>query len=190
MGNKYRDWFHRVKIRTHTRIYPCWLKHCWQNLTYLTGGAFATYLTNRVGRRICYNRYIFAGPGLDMTVHYLKFWRLLISLFWLMGRAGDLEVKARRRREVCLPGNEEDKKVLSSISTCFPRRWKWRPAQRITGVLSPPSFRQQRSHPWLDDWPFHPYWAASSKYLPLPWFSIPSNKKEKNKEPRLWFNRT
>jgi len=47
-------------------------------------------------------------------------------------------VKARRRREVRLPGKEEDKKVLSSISTCFPRRWKWRPAQRITGVLSLP----------------------------------------------------
>jgi hypothetical protein len=38
-------------------------------------------------------------------------------------RAGQ-EVKARRRREVRLPGKEEDKKVLSSISTCFPRRWK------------------------------------------------------------------
>lgn len=51
-------------------------------------------------------------------------------------RAGR-EVKARRR-EVRLPGKEEDKKVLSSISTSFPRRWKSRPAQRITGVLSPP----------------------------------------------------
>jgi hypothetical protein len=36
------------------------------------------------------------------------------------------EVKARRRREVRLPGKEEEKKVLSSISTSFPRRWKWK----------------------------------------------------------------
>lgn len=56
------------------------------------------------------------------------------------------EVKARRRREVRLPGKEEYQKVLSSIS--FPEviYQKERPAQRITG-FSPPSFRQQRSHP-------------------------------------------
>jgi hypothetical protein len=48
------------------------------------------------------------------------------------------EVKASRRIEVRLPGKEEEKKVLSSISTSFPRPWKERPAQRITGVLSLP----------------------------------------------------
>ena len=36
-------------------------------------------------------------------------------------------------REDCPTGKEEGKKVLSSISTSFPRRWKSRPAQRITG---------------------------------------------------------
>lgn len=46
-------------------------------------------------------------------------------------RAGR-EVKAIR--EDCPPGKEERKKVLSSISTSFPRRWKSRPAQRITGA--------------------------------------------------------
>lgn len=35
-------------------------------------------------------------------------------------------------REDCPTGKEEGKKVLSSISTSFPRRWKSRPAQRIT----------------------------------------------------------
>lgn len=47
-------------------------------------------------------------------------------------RAGQ-EVKTIR--EDCPPGKEEGKKVLSSISTSFPRRWKSRPAQRITGAI-------------------------------------------------------
>ncbi|KAL4582537.1 hypothetical protein LXL04_007088 [Taraxacum kok-saghyz] len=40
-------------------------------------------------------------------------------------------------REDCPPGKEEGKKALSSISTSFPRRWKSRPAQRITGAIYP-----------------------------------------------------
>ncbi|KAL7157907.1 hypothetical protein ABFS83_02G107700 [Erythranthe nasuta] len=35
-------------------------------------------------------------------------------------------------REDCPPGKEEGIKVLSSISTSFPRRWKSRPAQRFS----------------------------------------------------------
>lgn len=38
-------------------------------------------------------------------------------------------------REDCPPGKEEGKKVLSSISTSFPRPWKSRPAQRMTLAL-------------------------------------------------------
>lgn len=49
-------------------------------------------------------------------------------------RAGR-EVKAIR--EDCPPGKEESKKTLLSISTSFPRRWKSRPAQRITGANAP-----------------------------------------------------
>nr|GEX07154.1 hypothetical protein CTI12_AA549300 [Tanacetum cinerariifolium] len=43
------------------------------------------------------------------------------------------EVKAIR--EDCPPGKEEGKKALSSMSTSFPRCWKSRPAQRITGAI-------------------------------------------------------
>lgn len=88
-------------------------------------------------------------------------------------RAGR-EVKARRR-EVRLPGKEEDKKVLSSISTSFPRRWKSRPAQRITGVLSPPH-RFANKEVILDltiDHSFPtepPLFAIRSTYLCLPFF--------------------
>ena len=45
------------------------------------------------------------------------------------GRAGG---EGHKRR---FPGKEEKKKVLSSRSTCFPRHWKSRPAQRITGAI-------------------------------------------------------
>jgi len=51
---------------------------------------------------------------------------------WVLfpGRAGG---EGHKRR---LPsGKEERKKVLSSISTSFPRRWKSRPAQRITVAI-------------------------------------------------------
>ncbi|KAM1196598.1 hypothetical protein ACFX13_024431 [Malus domestica] len=68
----------------------------------------------------------------------LQFKRKPIS-FLVTGR----EVKAIR--EDCPPGKvvylltlkskEESKRVLSSISTSFPRRWKSRPAQRITGAI-------------------------------------------------------
>ena len=53
---------------------------------------------------------------------------------WVLfpGRAGG---EGHKRR---LPsGKEERKKVLSSISTSFPRRWKSRPAQRITVAIQP-----------------------------------------------------
>ncbi|KAJ4952085.1 hypothetical protein NE237_028917 [Protea cynaroides] len=43
------------------------------------------------------------------------------------------EVKVRRP-----PGKEEGKRVLSSISTSFPRHWKSRPTQRIIGDRRPP----------------------------------------------------
>lgn len=55
------------------------------------------------------------------------------SLYFRAGR----EVKAIR--EDCPPGKEEGKKVLSSISTSFPRRWKSRPAQRFMAPFVSPT---------------------------------------------------
>lgn len=52
---------------------------------------------------------------------------------WILYFRAGREVKAIR--EDCPPGKEEGKKALSSISTSFPRRWKSRPAQRITGAI-------------------------------------------------------
>lgn len=92
-----------------------------------------------------------------------------------------VEVKAIR--EDCPPGkvvycltcesSEERKKVLSSISTSFPRRWKSRPAQRITGPLDP-SFRQQRSH-LSHSFPAEPpLFAIRSTTSAFPFYNIPS----------------
>lgn len=82
-------------------------------------------------------------------------------------RAGR-EVKAIR--EDCPPGKEEGKKVLSSISTSFPRRWKSRPAQRITGAEG--ALRFANKEVILDDFSFLPCRAASLRhskyYLCLP----------------------
>lgn len=83
-------------------------------------------------------------------------------------RAGR-EVKAIR--EDCPPGKEErKKKVLSSISTSFPKRWKSRPAQRITGGRA--ALRFANKEVILDDFPFLPCRAASLRhskyYLCLP----------------------
>lgn len=55
------------------------------------------------------------------------------SLYFRAGR----EVKAIR--EDCPPGKEKVKKVLSSISTSFPRRWKSRPAQRFMAPFVSPT---------------------------------------------------
>lgn len=52
---------------------------------------------------------------------------------WVLYFRAGREVKAIR--DSCPPGKEEGKKVLSSISTSFPRRWKSRPAQRVTGAI-------------------------------------------------------
>lgn len=52
---------------------------------------------------------------------------------WILYFRAGREVKAIR--EDCPPGKEEGKKALSSISTSFPRCWKSRPAQRITGAI-------------------------------------------------------
>ncbi|RWR97959.1 hypothetical protein CKAN_02743500 [Cinnamomum micranthum f. kanehirae] len=86
------------------------------------------------------------------------------GLYFRAGR----EVKARREDRP--PGKEEGKKVLSSISTSFSRRWKSRPAQRITGVVSPLRFANKEVI--LDDFPFLPCRAASLRhskyYLCLP----------------------
>jgi len=57
-------------------------------------------------------------------------------------------------REDCPTGKEEGKKVLSSISTSFPRRWKSRPAQRITGAKG--ALRFANKEVILDDFPFLP----------------------------------
>lgn len=55
------------------------------------------------------------------------------------GSEGVLDFRAGREvraiREDCPPGKEEEKRVLSSISTSFLRRWKSRPVQRITGAI-------------------------------------------------------
>lgn len=63
---------------------------------------------------------------------------LLAEMNGSEGRAG-FYFRARREvkaiREDCPPGKEERKRVLSSISTSFPRRLKSRPAQRITGAI-------------------------------------------------------
>jgi len=92
-------------------------------------------------------------------------------------------VKARRR-EVRLPGKEEDKKVLSSISTSFPRRWKERPAQRITGLLSLPH-RVANKEVILDltiDHSFPTEPPLRTTYLSLPFFRTyqPFQSKSKN----------
>ncbi|KAL4557233.1 hypothetical protein LXL04_035406 [Taraxacum kok-saghyz] len=55
---------------------------------------------------------------------------------WILYFRAEREVKAIS--EDCPPGKEEGKKALSSISTSFPRRWKSRPAQRITGDFTRP----------------------------------------------------
>lgn len=87
------------------------------------------------------------------------------SLYFRAGR----EVKAIR--EDCLPGKEEGKKVLSSISTSFPRRWKSRPAQRITCAFG--ALRFANNEVILDNFPFLPCRATSLRYsMPLPSLSI------------------
>lgn len=87
------------------------------------------------------------------------------SLYFRAGR----EVKAIR--EDCPPGKEEGKKVLSSISTSFPRRWKSRPAQRIT--LDFGALRFANKEVILDNFPFLPCRAASLRYsMPPPSLSI------------------
>lgn len=87
------------------------------------------------------------------------------SLYFRAGR----EVKAIR--EDCPPGKEEGKKVLSSISTSFPRRWKSRPAQRITLAFG--ALRFANKEVILDNFPFLPCRATSLRYsMPLPSLSI------------------
>lgn len=69
---------------------------------------------------------------------------------WVLfpGRAGQ-EVKARRRREVRLPGKEEDKKKGAVIYLdLFPEALEMKTgSENHWRAFSPPSFRQQRSHP-------------------------------------------
>jgi hypothetical protein len=92
------------------------------------------------------------------------------GLYFQAGR----EVKARREDRP--PGKEEGKKVLSSISTSFPRRWKSRPAQRITGVVSPPSFRQQTKSSLTISHSFPaepPLFAIRSTTSAFPFYNIP-----------------
>lgn len=85
-------------------------------------------------------------------------------------RAGR-EVKVRRP-----PGKEEGKKVLSSISTSFPRRWKSRPAQRITGDLRPPfvSPTKKSSLTISHSFPAEPpLFAIRSTTSAFPFYNIP-----------------
>ena len=89
-----------------------------------------------------------------------------LVLYFRAGR----EVKAIR--EDCPPGKEEGKKVLSSISTSFPRRWKSRPAQRITGPIG--ALRFANKEVILDDFPFPSCRAASLGHSMLPpFYNIP-----------------
>lgn len=86
-------------------------------------------------------------------------------------RAGR-EVKAIR--EDCPPGKEEGKKVLSSISTSFPRRWKSRPAQRITGAFG--ALRFANKEVILDSYSFPaepPLFAIRSTTSAFPFYNIP-----------------
>ena len=95
-----------------------------------------------------------------------------------------VEVKAIR--EDCPPGKvvycltcesyEERKKVLSSISTSFPRRWKSRPAQRITGAnatfVSPTKKSSLTISPSFPAEP--PLFAIRSTTSAFPFYNIPS----------------
>lgn len=84
-------------------------------------------------------------------------------------RAGR-EVKALI--EDCPPGKEERKKVLSSISTSFPRRWKSRPAQRITGAnVSPTKKSSLTISPSFPAEP--PLFAIRSTTSAFPFYNIP-----------------
>ncbi|CAN1127358.1 hypothetical protein LINPERPRIM_LOCUS29581 [Linum perenne] len=83
-------------------------------------------------------------------------------------RAGR-EVKAIR--EDCLPGKEESKKTLSSISTNLPRRWKSRPAQRITGACGVLRFANKTKKASLtisQSFPAEPRLSSPFEVLPLP----------------------
>ncbi|CAN1865007.1 hypothetical protein LINPERHAP1_LOCUS44399 [Linum perenne] len=87
-------------------------------------------------------------------------------------RAGR-EVKAIR--EDCLPGKEESKKTLSSISTNLPRRWKSRPAQRITGACGALRFANKTKKASLtisQSFPAEPRLSSPFEVLPLPSLSI------------------
>ena len=87
-------------------------------------------------------------------------------------RAGR-EVKAIR--EDCPPGKEERKKVLSSISTSFPKRWKSRPAQRITGANAPfVSPTKKSSLTIAHSFPAEPpLFAIRSTTSAFPFYNIP-----------------
>lgn len=97
---------------------------------------------------------------------------------WIRGGAG-CYFRARREvkaiREDCPPGKEERKKVLSSISTSFPRRWKSRPAQRITGAnatfVSPTKKSSLTISPSFPAEP--PLFAIRSTTSAFPFYNIP-----------------
>ena len=75
-------------------------------------------------------------------------------------------------REDCPTGKEEGKKVLSSISTSFPRRWKSRPAQRITGAnVSPTKKSSLTISPSFPAEP--PLFAIRSTTSAFPFYNIP-----------------
>ena len=88
---------------------------------------------------------------------------------WILYFRAGREVKARREDRP--PGKEEGKKVLSSISTSFSRRWKSRPAQRITGVVSPLRFANKEVI--LDDFPFLPRLSSPFDASAFPFYNIP-----------------
>ena len=83
--------------------------------------------------------------------------------------------EAKAIREDCPPGKEEGKRVLSSISTSFPRRWKSRPAQRITGANAPFVSPTKKSSLTIShSFPAEPpLFAIRSTTSPYPFYNIP-----------------
>lgn len=90
---------------------------------------------------------------------------------WILYFRAGREVKAII--EDCPPGKEEGKRVLSSISTSFPRRWKSSFFDFSENHWRYLAFRFADKEVILDDFPFLPCRAASLRHsMPLPSLSI------------------